>query len=168
MMAYEIRQFKEYLDLHDSENRELRRVFHENYEWLEGYFRSRWGNNGFNTFCNKFGEHCYTKVAGIPELANRIGEMGPIGDSTDPNYEPNVRVKDATFLLRSGNGTAKERFLAMMRLVRQIRNNLFHGKKMELVQLEIYNRNKDLVRIGSEITSVLLEHLEQAERDLGL
>ncbi len=39
MMAFEIREFTEYLNKHDPENKELRRIFHENYEWIEGYFR---------------------------------------------------------------------------------------------------------------------------------
>lgn len=51
MIAYEIRQFKDYLNQHDPENKELRRIFHENYEWLEGYFRSRWGRNNPSAPC---------------------------------------------------------------------------------------------------------------------
>ncbi len=40
MKANEITLFRNYLEEHDPENKEARRTFHENYEWLEGYWRN--------------------------------------------------------------------------------------------------------------------------------
>ena len=54
-----------------------------------------------------------------------------------------------------------------MILVRQIRNNLFHGKKMELSQHHIYERNKELVRLGAEVTTVILNHLYTVAQNIG-
>jgi len=167
MSAYEITAFREHLDQQDPENKEIRRTFHENYEWLEGYWRSSWKNNGFQNFCNKFGKYFWEHIAELPELAREFGWLGPIGDSCLEGYEPNPKVKDATKLLQENGGNSVERFKATMLLVRQVRNNLFHGQKMELLELDVYNRNKNLIRFAGNITGLLLDHLLQAEEFLG-
>ena len=51
----------------------------------------------------------------------------------------------------------------MMYIVRQIRNNLFHGRKLELRHRQ-YERNKCLVMTAEKITALLLEHLVEAEQ----
>jgi hypothetical protein len=96
-----------------------------------------------------------------------MGELGPVGSSRKPNYEPTQEIVRATILLRSEDSKPIQKFRAMIELVRQIRNNLFHGKKMELNELPVYERNKNLVQLGAEITNVLLNHLEEAERNIG-
>lgn len=53
-------------------------------------------------------------------------------------------------------------FKALMYIVRQIRNNLFHGKKMEL-DGEQYERNKRLIETAAEITKEILNNLQAAE-----
>ncbi len=128
---------------------------------------TRWKSREFFAFCKNFGEYYWSNVHEIPSLAKDLGWSGPIGDSTLPDNKPNLKVIEATKLLVANNGNPQEKFTAMMILVRQIRNNLFHGKKMELYEPEVYKRNKDLVRQGGEITSLLLENLEQAEHVLG-
>jgi hypothetical protein len=166
MSAFDILLFRQHLEKNDPENREFRRRFHENYEWLDGYCRTKWVNEGDNAifrFCTKFGEYYWLYVPEIPELASKMGKLGPIGSSRKKDYEPTDEINQATLLLRNEDGTPVQRFRAMIELVRQVRNNLFHGKKMELNEPQIYERNKGLVRLGAEITTVLLDHLEQAE-----
>lgn len=162
MNAIDILRFRQKLD-EDVENKEFRRTLHENYEWLDGYWRQKWerdGNNAIIRFCNAFGEFYWQNVSIIPELANELGMLGPIGSSKNSDYSPAPRIAEATKLLKSGEGSPTERFTAMMELVRQIRNNLFHGQKMDLEDA-VYERNKELVRLGAKITTVILDHLMQ-------
>ena len=58
-------------------------------------------------------------------------------------------------------------FHALMTIVRQVRNNLFHGNKMEYAPIEQYERNKFLVRIAYEVTQILLDNLVTAEGSVG-
>lgn len=170
MNAFEILSFRQHLEMNDPENREFRRRFHENYEWLDGYCRSKWvadGDNAIIKFSNKFGEYYWHNVAGIPEFIKEIGALGPVGSSRNPNYEPTQEIVRATLILLDDSSTPAKKFRAMMEMVRQIRNNLFHGKKMELNEPDIYQRNKELVRIGSEITTVVLDRLEESARNIG-
>jgi hypothetical protein len=170
MKAFDILCFRLKLE-EDIENREYRRRFHENYEWLDGYCRSKWvtdGDNAILKFSNKFGEYYWHNVSEIPALTIRMGELGPVGSSRKPNYEPTLEIVHATILLRRDNSNPIQKFKSMMELVRQIRNNLFHGKKMDLNELPVYERNKNLVWLGAEITTVVLDYLEEAERNLGL
>jgi len=53
-------------------------------------------------------------------------------------------------------------FKAAMYIVRQIRHNLFHGRKLE-VEPRQYERNRQLVSSAQQITDLLLEHLVEAE-----
>lgn len=170
MNAFEILSFRQHLEMNDPENKEFRRRFHENYEWLDGYCRSKWvasGDNAIMIFCTKFGEYYWNNIPQIPILAHELGDRGPIGNSRNPNYESTKEVDLATITLQHNEGSNVHQFRAMMILVRQIRNNLFHGKKMELNERDIYQRNKELVRLGSEITTVILDHLEETARNIG-
>jgi hypothetical protein len=163
MIAYEVVHFRRHLQENDLENREYRRQFHENYEWIDGYCRSKWvtsGNNAIMVFCTKFGENYWDNIPQIPILAHELGHRGPIGSSRKPNYKSTKEVDLATKTLQHNEGSPVQQFRAMMILVRQIRNNLFHGMKMELSQPQIYERNKELVRLGAKITTVILDHLE--------
>ncbi len=53
-------------------------------------------------------------------------------------------------------------FMALMYIVRQIRNNLFHGNKFELLNPQ-YERNKKLIKTATEITKEILDNLVNAE-----
>jgi hypothetical protein len=162
MEASDVTMLRQHLYQLDPDNLENRRRFHENYEWLEGYWRDRWGTSGFNKFHEKLGEY-YWSLDGFRDLAHELAKMGPIGDSTKPNYEPNQSVIEATQKLLADNKDGdKELFKATMILVRQIRNNLFHGKKMEISDPEAYERNKKLVCLARKITDILLDDLEKA------
>lgn len=54
-------------------------------------------------------------------------------------------------------------FKALIYIIRQIRNNLFHGHKLSL-EPQQYSRNVELVRLASETTEVLVEHLVESDR----
>jgi len=49
-----------------------------------------------------------------------------------------------------------------MCIIRQIRNNLFHGNKLQIENKQ-YNRNKKLVQVAASITNVILDNLKNAE-----
>jgi len=161
MNASDIANFKYHLEREDPENREARRVFFENYEWLDGYITKKWKSK--KNFYSQLGEFYFERDSEIPKLAEEIGLLGPIVSSKSNDYKPTKDVSLATILLQSDNGSPAERFGAMMILVKQIRNNLFHGMKMELSERDIYERNKNLVMLGGKITAVILAYLEEAE-----
>ncbi len=56
-------------------------------------------------------------------------------------------------------------FKALLYIVRQIRNNLFHGNKFDLEEKQ-RTRNILLVRTAAETIQVVLDHLEKAEFSL--
>jgi len=161
MQASDVTMLRQHLYQMDPENLENRRRFHENYEWLEGYWRDRWWTNGFKKFHENLGGY-YWSIDGLRDLAHELAKMGPIGDSTKPNYEPNQNVIEATQKLLAAKEGDEELFNATMILIRQIRNNLFHGRKMEISDHDAYERNKKLVHLARQITDILLDELEQA------
>jgi hypothetical protein len=55
-------------------------------------------------------------------------------------------------------------FRAVMYIIRQIRNNLFHGNKLELEKKQ-YERNKELIKNAEAITRLLLDNLKDAEKN---
>ena len=133
MRASEITMFRKHLK-DDPENLAFRRTFHENYEWLEGYWHSHEEVHSFDRFCQLYGEYYWEQVASVQSFAAEVGTLGPIGSSTRPNYAPTQTVVEATSILTNNDGSSVQKFTAMLLLVRQIRNNLFHGRKMELIK----------------------------------
>lgn len=59
---------------------------------------------------------------------------------------------------------AHSAFKAVMEIVRQVRNNLFHGQKGE-IECEQLARNRELVRIGAEIVKIVWKSLPDAEEN---
>ena len=167
MKAQEIIDFQRHLLEHDPENLENRRAFHETFEWLEGYWRSHNHLVNFDGFCREYGNY-FGGIAEIETLAQQLAAEGVVGNSRDPNYQPLQDVRDATNRLNQGLGTPSERFKDTMQIVRQIRNNLFHGRKMEWTIVDQYERNKRLVRLAGAITHLLLANLTVGEVRLGL
>jgi hypothetical protein len=53
-------------------------------------------------------------------------------------------------------------FKALIYIIRQVRNNLFHGHKLSL-EPDQFERNKILVRLSSQVTDILLEYLIDSE-----
>jgi hypothetical protein len=176
----------------DPEYREARRDFHEAYEWLEGYWRADKQVNSFDLFCDKLGPYYWDNVSKVKGLAANLACEGAVGNSRNKNYNPTKEVKKAaSFLLYhagivpdetrgeceakarehyAGQGSASQwtesSFKAMMMVVRQIRNNLFHGRKTAPAG-EQYERDKRLVALARDIAVALLDHLELAEKWLG-
>jgi hypothetical protein len=176
MTADQVQRFREYLANH-SDYREARHDFHEAYELLEGYWRGRFARRGYETFCDTFGEY-YWSLREIWHLARELASEGPIGNSRDARFRPKDEVVDATmFLLHQAgvvpNDTRQDceeavcSFKALMIMVTQVRNNLFHGRKLELDDYQLH-RNICLVTIARNITVTLLDHLQEAEEAAGL
>lgn len=57
-------------------------------------------------------------------------------------------------------------FKAVMYITRQIRNNLFHGHKLDLENEQQYERNKKLIKTAANITKVILDNLIDVEDNL--
>lgn len=177
MNAIHIKLFREKLNL-DQENSNLRKTFHEQYEWLEAYWDERYKNNPLDRFSSEFGDF-YWNIKEIKEVAHILAMYPPVGSSTLA-FEPSPTIKRATFHLlyfsdvleepfpeiennkEVGAEWKKNSFNALLTIVKQIRDNLFHGKKMELAE-DQYERNKELVGFGVNFTTLVLDNLEQAE-----
>ena len=181
MKAFEIRMFREKLS-HDKTNLENRRTLHEHYEWLESYWQNKYkGNNHIDKFVEEFGEH-YWEIPAIKEIARKFSFYPPVG-SSKKDFEPTESILRATFCLRyfsdlheeefpdldnekeTGEKWTKSSFNALLTILKQIRDNLFHGRKMELAP-EQYNRNKELIALSVELTTLILDNLENAEKEI--
>jgi hypothetical protein len=167
----------------DSENLEFRRRLHENYEWLEAYWKEKFPTTEFDGFCMEYGQY-YWAIPEIKSYAIAIVKLPPVGNSKNEHYNPSQNILQATASLKCSSELFKvgdisvsaqelsdaelwsnkdfSAFHALMTIVRQIRNNLFHGKKMDM-EPEQYRRNKQLVQFSAEITEKLLFNLYEAE-----
>lgn len=182
MVSYEIRDFIQRLN-QDIENKEIRRKFHENYEWLESYWKRKFGgNNGDQLFCNNHDEF-YWQMNEIKNIAKELAIMRPVGASNN-NFEPTQNILRATYFLKyrselfekgdieenqeeivhADNWNASS-FKALFSIIKQIRDNLFHGRKIDLGELQ-YERNRVLVQIGANLTDLLLLNLIEAEENI--
>ena len=188
MAARHIQEFREHLFKYQ-DYREARRDFHEAYELLEGYWRGGEPIHSFDEFCRKLGDY-FWDIADIRTLTRQLACEGPVGNSRD-NYHPSDDMVRATmFLLHKVDVVPEDSldecsaffrnrhpglyrpelancwigggFKAMMVMVYQIRNNLFHGRKLELQEDQL-QRNIRLITIARGIVVILLDHLEQAE-----
>jgi len=172
-----------------------RQLFHENYEWLEAFWRAKYGNGdkSFDDFIINKG-HFFWNLGEIKDLAREFSSIECVGSSKKPDIVQNIEVAKATQYLRyysnlystnipncltancrslkkatglciQSNGrkwtkidTPYSSFDALMTIVRQVRNNLFHGEKMTLDSIQ-FQRDKILVSISSRITQILLDNL---------
>ena len=178
MNAQQIRLFREKLK-NDKENHTIRRRLHENYEWLEAYWQNKYkGNNHIDKFCNEF-ENFYWEINDIKEVSREFAFYPPVGSSKN-NFEPTISIQRATYHLRYfaeiieeefpdtsnekeiGSKWNKSSFNALLIIVKQIRDNLFHGRKTELEEPQ-YTRNKELIMMAVRVTDIVLENLENAE-----
>jgi len=174
MNAYSIKTFRSRLN-DDPENHLARSVFHENYEWIEGFLKI-YKKNEISKFCSEFGDY-YWHLDEIRALARELSFFPPVGSST-LNFEPTPTIKSATYFLKYSSGldipfpqedhelilSSRWRgnsFYAIFSIIKQIRDNLFHGAKMDLEQ-DQYDRNRILVGIGSKFTSIILDKLDEA------
>lgn len=177
MTASQIKLFREKLN-QDPDNLSLRRQFHEQYEWLEAYWDERYKTNQLDKFSKEFGD-LYWDLKEIKSIAHELAMYPPVGSSTLA-FEPTPTIKKATFHLlyfsnvleelfpeiqnnkEIGAEWNKNSFNAILTIIKQIRDNLFHGKKME-IQEDQYRRNKELVKFGVDFTTIVLDKLEELE-----
>jgi len=179
MTRTEIAQFRIKLN-NDPENQNLRREFHENYELLEAYWKAKFQKgNGDEMFANKFNQY-YWSLIDVQNIAKEFSLLRPVGSSSF-NFIPTPNLNKATFHLKyyanyndplciETNEQEKEQgkdwksgsFQALLTIVTQVRNNLFHGGKIQLED-EQYNRNKTLVMLSRNLTDILLLKLEEEE-----
>ncbi|MDT0690305.1 hypothetical protein RM549_10950 [Salegentibacter sp. F188] len=179
MKSNEIRLFREKLE-QDQENLNIRRQFHEQYEWLEGYWNGRYrGNNHIDQFDREFGDY-FWNLGELRDLVRDLASYPPIGSSKS-NFDSTITIQRATYYLRFStnlyeiefpmdsdndkeiaNEWNKSAFNGSLTIVKQIRDNLFHGRKAELSEPQ-YTRNKELISMGVRITNLILEKLEDVE-----
>ncbi len=197
MYAIEIEAFRQRLEK-DPDYRELRRSFHEAYEWLEGY----WLQQGWDLdrFCRSLGSY-YWRLEGIRDAARRFAGLECVGNSRHVGEAQTEGIAAATMHLRYRAGLfdagaepscdslacrphkrrtglcrpaaanhwengATASFKALMHIVRQVRNNMFHGNKMNLEPVQ-FERDRRLVGLAANVTHNLLEGLGQAEASIG-
>ena len=118
-------------------------------------------------------------------MAREFSGYKPVG-SSNRNFDPTEPVKQATFHLRHhtdlfetelllfddeneveiGRKWPKDSFeAAVLILVKKVRDNLFHGRKMDLEE-DKYQRNKELVTMSSKIKRLILDGLIEAENSI--
>jgi hypothetical protein len=180
MYSTNLVRFREKLQK-DNENLSARRKLHENYEWLESFWRKKYnGENLIDQFSREF-EDFYWELEDFRDIARKFSSYPPVGNSK-MNFDPSEKLRRATYFLRhhcdlneerfpdlegdekkTGNKWAKSKLNAVLTMTKQVRDNLFHGQKMQLRD-ELYKRNKKLVSMAVEVTEVILNNLEKAER----
>ena len=164
MPARHIQEFRQHL-LDHPKYRKARRDFHEAYELLEGYWRNSRTLRNFDGFCDTYGDF-YWNLPKVRDLAHQLACEGPVGNS-DHSFQPSPHIVQATrFLLGQDIDGHQRPFKAMMVIVYQIRNNLFHGRKLELEEAQL-QRNTGLIATARDIVFTLLDHLEEAEEAAG-
>lgn len=178
MTANDIHNFRQRLS-EDPDNLLNRRTLHEHYEWLESYWNDNYkGKNQIDKFASDYGAF-FWNLEETKAIARKFSFYPPVG-SSKRNFNPTETVKRATFFIKYNTGLFgdkfpdidnekvigdkwnKSPFVALLTIVKQIRDNLFHGRKMELAD-DQYNRNKELVAMATEVTSIILDNLQAAE-----
>jgi hypothetical protein len=182
-----IRADKAYLD--------ERRILHENYEWLEHFWRYKYdrGDQSIDSFITQKAKYYWNKPQ-IKNFAREFASIECVGSNKKSNSTQNHEIAQATMYLRHNCSLFLEApkcfdipcrhhksdiglctinagrawnnvddnnnaaFKALIYIVRQIRNNLFHGHKMTLDN-EQFQRDKILVSLAAQITSFLIENL---------
>jgi len=172
-----------------------RRTLHENYEWLEYFWRSKYknGDSSVNDFIDDRGKF-FWNLDLIKVLAHEFASIECVGSNKSSNYTQSEEIARATMYLRyccnlfdddipscdsiecrqykKNKGLCTKQsalkwknnydeifaFKALIYIVRQIRNNLFHGHKMTIEPIQ-FERNKRLVSLAAQVTGILLEKL---------
>lgn len=184
----------------DNEHLNDRRIFHENYEWLEGYWKDNF--NGHNGSINDFISHrgvYFWNLLEVRNIAKGIASIECVGSNRHPDLLQNQEIANATMYLRyycnlfeenipsceeircrehkRSHGLCLQRngllwhntynevfaFKAVMFIVRQVRNNLFHGQKLTIEPVQ-FARNRVLVKLCASLTNTLLLNLLDSER----
>jgi hypothetical protein len=180
----------------DKEHLKDRRVLHENYEWLEHFWRKKYnrGDQSIDNFITDKADF-YWGTDKIKELTKYFASIECVGSNVKNKFEQNQEIASATMYLRlhctlfadatpdcnsipcrhhktvTGHCSALSgrqwknvdnnnhaAFKALMYIIRQIRNNLFHGHKMTLDN-DQFQRDKILVSIAAQTTGFLIDNL---------
>lgn len=180
MYSVNIVRFRDKLQK-DQDNLSVRRKLHENYEWLESFWREKYnGENLIDQFSREFNDF-YWELEDVREIARRFSSYPPVGNSK-MNFDPSESLKRATYYLRfhcelheegfpeleddeksTGANWTKSKLNALLTMTKQVRDNLFHGQKMQLAE-DLYRRNKELVSMAAKVSDLILDNLEEAER----
>ena len=166
--------------------------FMMNYSLLEAYWIDTEELQNIDNFCKKFSNYYWSKSK-IKEYAIIYASIECIGSSRIDRYGrtpsneiiqitmflrdelnicyENINILDTTlngnqWKNRSDNESNKEytSFRALMYIIRQIRNNLFHGNKFDL-ETEQHHRNKILIKTATKIVKLILDELSNAEQN---
>lgn len=184
MISHQILSFKERL-MSDEEYLKIRRNFYENYEWIESFWNQKFPNDKFDGFCRSLGSF-FWEIDTINTKAKELTKKRTVGNNMNVDYNPSQNVINATAYLKCNLDLGEDeieiteedrenarrwsddrhsKFHALMTIIRQIRNNLFHGSKIDLESRQ-YQRNKELIQISVIITKLILESLTSAEETL--
>ena len=184
----------------DKDHLNDRRVLHENYEWLEHFWRKKYGrgDQSIDDFISEKANF-YWETNEVKELAKGFASIECVGSNKESNYSQNQEIASATMYLRlhcslfaeiipecislncRHHKTYTDRctvasgrrwknldndnyaaFKAIMYILRQIRNNLFHGHKMTL-ENDQFQRDKALVSMAVQTTDFLIDKLVESE-----
>lgn len=173
------------------EYKELISDFMINYSLLEAYWTDTEELKDIDNFC-KSHSHYYWSKPEIKEYAGVYADIECVGSSRIDRYGsiPSDEIIQVTMFLRNklninckdmansdrelGNQWKNRRdhkgneeyasFKALMYIIRQIRNNLFHGNKFDL-EKDQHIRNKKLIKTAKKATKLILKELSNAERD---
>ena len=183
----------------DEEHHNERRIFHENYEWLEHYWKENYRNkNGtIDDFILNKGDY-YWNLPDIQSIAISVASLECVGSNRNPDSTQTKVIANATMYLRyycnlfndkyptcdtvncrqhkkdigrcimedgllwSANFSSRLAFKAVIYIVRQVRNNLFHGQKLSLEPFQ-FERNKVLIHHCAGFTDIFLSRLIESE-----
>lgn len=96
----------------DSEYLTSRRTLHENYEWLEAYWRGRFINsrNPFEDFISEKGQF-YWRLVNIKALAIKLATIECVGSSNNEDYAKTIPIARATSYLRNHSNIFKDEII---------------------------------------------------------
>ncbi|MBK7443113.1 MAG: hypothetical protein IPI65_16845 [Bacteroidetes bacterium] len=113
---------------------------------MEAYFSEKFDKNPFEKFCDTYSAF-YWEFDVLREIARQFSSLNAVGNSIKNNI-PSQNIIQATYFLKykcnlyknievdpvaaeieETDKWNKSPFEALLVIIRQIRNNLFHGKK---------------------------------------
>ncbi|GAA0890364.1 hypothetical protein GCM10009122_00420 [Fulvivirga kasyanovii] len=178
MTKDQLNEFREKI-AKDTEYNDCRERFRNNYEDIEAIIGDR--RNLINNVAQKANQNKLWEQEGIKSAARKLCCLTPVGNK-DRGFEAGTNILRATYFLRHHTGLfdkwdgfledlddvneieigshwkGKDPILAVLTIVKQIRDNLFHGGKVQL-ENKVYERNKVLICLASEILDIVLKNI---------
>ena len=172
-----------------------RTILHHNYELIEGFWRSKYGNHdeAFNLFVKEFGDE-FWNITDIKKMATQFASIECVGSNRHGGFVQTEEIAKATMYLRYFSSLFKKNipkcneincreykqeqklctklngrkwtkknhayssFKAIMFIIRQVRNNLFHGSKFSMAPNQ-YKRDKKVVALSARTTEIIIDRL---------